>query len=172
MEKKLQLTALIKFWWIVPLAALVLVVLVARSQSGKIELPTILPDKVSETELMTHPSDPHSPVHIRLGVIKDIGVDYIVIESRKLVGQGNELITALITGETSIIEIQIPSYMNTELRKKLANGGNVIPRLEVTNDNLYVGQTVEVVSVADMYGYKEVSATRVEYKIIASTEEL
>lgn len=170
MEEKSYSLKLIKLWWLIPVIALVIVVLVAKSQSGKIELPTQALNNVPE-EITAKPSDPHDPIYIRLGVIKELGVDYIVIETKKLLGEGNELITALIPETSSIIEIQIPSYMNNDLRKILNNGGDVIPRVEVEFNDLYVGQTVEVVSTSDMYGYKEVTAARVEYKTIVNTEE-
>lgn len=170
MGDKAQPLNLMKLWWVIPAITLLIVVLVARSQSGKIELPVNLQTNLSEG-LSAKPSDPHEPVFIRLGVIKEIGVDYIVLETKKLLGQGNELITALLPEESSIIEIQIPSYMNNDLRKILNNGGDVIPRVEVSFNDLYVGQTVEVVSTSDMYGYKEITASRVEYKSIVNTEE-
>ena len=159
-----------RLWWIVPLVIAAVAALVVQFQTGKVALPEALTPP-AEVEPRADPNEPHEPVHIRLGVIVAIEADYLVLETQKLVGQGSERLTVNLTEATPIIEIQIPSFMNTTLRKELANGGNVTPRLAVAKDNLYVGQTVEIISVEDMYGYDEVTASRVEYKLIVPTEE-
>lgn len=114
---------------------------------------------------------PTQPVHIRVGVIVEIGADYLILETEKLSGSGLERLRVRLTTATEIIEIQIPSYMNESLRKLLAQGGEVIPRLTVSRDNLHIGQTVEVISPSDMYGYQEVTAARIEYKVVVDTQE-
>ena len=156
------------------MAALVIlgIAAVVHSQASQLFSPLAVKLPTSVPEVEAKPEDQHNPVYIRLGVIVDIGADYIIIESKKLKGQGNERISVLFNSDTKIIEIQIPSFMNEALRKKLTAGGDVIPRPEVGRDSLYLGQTVEVVSTEDMYGYKDVVASRVEYKIIVNTEDI
>lgn len=171
MEEKSKNKILKSLWWPVYIAVAILVAVVVQSKVGIGLLESPMNRVEPAIEKVANPSDPHEPVHIRLGVIVEIGVDYIVVETKKIVGQGNERITALLVGDTSVIEIQIPSFMNAKLRQELKESGDVIPRVEKSKNDLYVSQTVEVVSVSDMYGYKEVVATRVEYKVIINTEE-
>lgn len=161
-----------KFWWTAPLLLALLVAVVVQSQGGSSRWITPIDQVEPVTEIVANPNDPHKPVYIRLGVIVDIGMDYIILEAKKLVGEGDERITALLAGDTSIIEIQIPSFMNKELTKDLNKSGDVIPRVNKNFEDLSIGQTVEVVSVSDMYGYKEVTATRIEYKVIIDTTDI
>jgi len=160
-----------KFWWVVYVGIALGTALIVQSQTAKFNLPTPLNLTTTQAEPEADPAELHMPVHIRAGVIVEMGVDYIIMESTKLKGEGKERITTLLTGETKIIEIQIPSFMNEELKVKLDQGSSIIPRVEMTPDSLYIGQRVEVLSEDDMYGYKEVSALRVEYKITVNTEE-
>lgn len=167
-----------RYVWLIAAALVIGIFVIVTKVWSNLPTPQISPPFFPTTEPSAEPAEalpdsslPHKSVYIRQGIISELGVDYLTLETKRLVGEGKESIQILLTGDTQIIEIQIPSFMTAELKKILAKGGSVITRLEVDMNNLYVGQTVEVVSESDMYGLSDVSAERVEYKVEVNTED-
>ncbi len=90
----------------------------------------------------------------------------------RLVGEGDETIAVQVSADTQTIEIRIPSSMTAELNERLNRSQGITRRVAVPFASLKVGQAIAVISQDDMYGRRQVTAARLEYKAVVAPEEV
>lgn len=115
---------------------------------------------------------PHHPVWVRNGTIQLIGTRDLQVAVPRLVGEGDETIAVQVSADTQTIEIRIPSSMTAELNERLNRSQGITRRVAVPFASLKVGQAIAVISQDDMYGRRQVTAARLEYKAVVAPEEV
>ncbi len=105
-------------------------------------------------------------IYGRNGNITAISGNLLVVSVDKINKSGSEDIEVAIEPSTEILEIRIPEYLSSKLRKKMLAGEDIIARVKTQPDRLFIGQRVLVVSQDNMVGQKKVTGSRIEYTVI------
>lgn len=108
-------------------------------------------------------------VYGRNGNIESISGNILIVAMDKIDGQGSENVEVEMLPTTEILEIQIPEYLSSQLRQKMADGQDIIARIKSQPEKLYIGQRVLVVSESNMINQKKVTSSRIEYTVIIQT---
>lgn len=124
---------------------------------------------VGKQGVVVPPSYSCDATRLRVGTISDLGRDELGVETKRLTGPGIEHLRVALTPATSIIEIRVPSFINEQLKQKLARGQDPVERVHVTRDKLFSGQVVNVVSATNICDKIQVQAESIEYKIVVNT---
>ena len=112
----------------------------------------------------------HEPIYLREGRVGQITDSEIVLNTKPIPSELIDTFKVLITPETPVVEIRVPSYLNEDLKKKATAGGQLIERVPVSLKNIYPGQKIFVLSSVDTFCQYVIEPVRITYDVLIDTE--